>query len=100
MFVATKDADYSFPAMFKFIYTPPDTTVDCVQSDNVFVVTILDDQAKGESIEQFTCDLRLGSGISSLSLEYEYLEVTIEIQDNDSKYFLSHHVCCVPGPVC
>ena len=82
--------------MFQFTYTPPNTTVDCVQSDNVFVVRILDDQAKGEYIEQFTCDLRLGIGISSLSVEDKYKEVTIEIQDNDSKYFfITPCVLCV-----
>ena len=74
--------------MFQFNYTP-NATVDCVQSDNEFVVEILDDEAKGEFIEQFTCDLRLGSGV--LSLRTDDKEVTIEINDTDSKLF-SYHI--------
>ena len=57
----------------------------------MFQVRILDDGTKEKSIEQFTCDLRLGSGVSSLKTEDK--EVTIEIQDSDGKLFkfISHH---------
>ena len=61
-------------------------------SPDVFTVHIVDDEEKDEPVEQFICDLILGSGLAAqIDTDQGARRVTVDIVDNDRELLLYSH---------